>query len=327
MANRKKLDSKTFAQQKRRRRKMLTFIRMTRYGVNSFTRNAWLSVAATAVMTVTLFFIFATVIAHSVLSNTLDTLRDKVDISVYLKTDTPDSDAAKIESSIEQLKSVKAVSYINAQQARTSFINQNKDSAEIINATTIATNEFPATLNIKVVDINNTSELQKFVKNNSLIQKDIDQSRSPTFTGPQSTSINTIGRALTLAQRIGVIASVIFATISVLIIFNTIRMAIFNRREEIQMMKLIGAEKSFIRGPFLIEAVVYGFIAAILASILAYSILYVISKPLTNYGVQIQSTLHFVTLYAGPVLIAMILTGAIIGIISSSLATRSYLKL
>ena len=323
----RKMDSKTFAAQKRKRRKMLTFMRMTRYGINSFTRNAWLSVAATAVMTVTLFFIFATVAAHGILSSTLNTLRDKVDISVYLKTDTPDSEATQIASGIKGLSTVKEVNYVSAEQARDNFISQNKDSAEIINATALATNEFPATLNVKVKDINNTKQLQDYVNHNATIQKDIDPNRQPTFSGPQSQSINTIGRALTLAQRIGVVASVIFATISVLIIFNTIRMAIFNRREEIQMMKLIGAEKSFIRGPFLVEAIVYGFIAAILASILAYGILYLISKPLTNYGVQVKPTLDFVTVYAGPVLLGMIIAGAIIGIVSSSLATRSYLKL
>ena len=104
-------------------------------------------------------------------------------------------------------------------------------------------------------------------------------------------------------------------------------MAIFNRREEIQMMKLIGAERSFIRGPFLVEAVVYGFFAALIATGLGFGLLVLAAPALQAQDIAVQGTLNLMTFYAGFVLLAMILIGAIIGIISSSLATRRYLKL
>ncbi len=327
MAPKKKLDSKTYAQQKRHRRKMLTFVRMCRYGVNNFTRNAWLSLAATAVMTVTLFLIFTTVAAHRVLSDTLTTVRNKVDISIYLQKDISDTDAQKVESSISKLKSVREVTYVSSSQGRQDLINEFKGDANIISAATIATNQIPATIHVKMVDINNTSELQNFVKTDKLIKANLDPSRPPTFAGPQSESIKTIGRALVFAQQVGVGASVIFAALSILVIFNTIRMAIFSRSEEIQMMKLIGAEKSFIRGPFLVEAIVYGFIAAIVASVLAYMALYFATPGLDHYQVTIKPTMEFVTYYGGFVLLAMIIAGSIIGVLSSLLATRRYLKI
>ncbi len=327
MAPKKKLDSKTYAQQKRHRRKMLTFVRMSRYGVNNFTRNAWLSLAATAVMAVTLFFIFITVAAHSVLSDTLSTVRNKVDISIYLQKDISDGDAAKIEHSISKLKSVREVSYVSSSQGRQELIDEFKSDASIISAATIATNQIPATIHVKMVDINNTSELQNFVKTDPLTKANLDPSRPSTFAGPQSESIKTIGRAIVFAQQVGVGASIIFAALSILVIFNTIRMAIFSRSEEIQMMKLIGAEKSFIRGPFLVEAIVYGFIAALIASALAYTALYFATPGLDHYQITIKPTMEFVTYYAGFVLLAMITAGAIIGVISSLLATRRYLKI
>jgi len=126
---------------------------------------------------------------------------------------------------------------------------------------------------------------------------------------------------------VGIIVSVVFVAISTLIIFNTIRMAIFNRREEIQMMKLIGAERSFIRGPFIVEAVVYGFFAAVLASGIGMS-LFVLARPaLEAADVSVTQTMNLLTAYAGFVLLGMIIIGAIIGIVSSLLATRRYLKL
>ena len=115
--------------------------------------------------------------------------------------------------------------------------------------------------------------------------------------------------------------------ISMLIIFNTIRMAIFNRREEIQMMKLIGAEKSFIRGPFLVEAIVYGFFAALLACAVGYGLVALASPALRSYEINIEPTTTALMYYAGFIVMAMILLGALIGVASSLMATRRHLKL
>ena len=112
-----------------------------------------------------------------------------------------------------------------------------------------------------------------------------------------------------------------------LIIFNTIRMAIFNRKEEIQMMKLIGADRSFIRGPFVVEAIVYGFIAAIIATALGIGLLYGMQDKLASWGVAIGPTLDYILMYIGFVLLGMIALGGLVGTISSLMATRRYLKI
>ena len=93
------------------------------------------------------------------------------------------------------------------------------------------------------------------------------------------------------------------------------------------MMKLIGADRNFIRGPFVVEAVVYGFIAAVIATILGLVILYASADKLLSYGVLVDNTITTVTTYIGLVLLGMIFLGALIGIISSLLATRRYLKI
>jgi len=104
-------------------------------------------------------------------------------------------------------------------------------------------------------------------------------------------------------------------------------MAIFNRKEEIQMMKLIGADRSFIRGPFVVEAMVYGFIAAVMATVLGLLALYGIKDKLNDYQIAIDGIVQGVTIYIGVVLLAMIVVGALIGVVSSLLATRKYLKI
>lgn len=323
----RKLDAKSFAQQKRKRRQWLTFVRMCRYGVNNFTRNAWLTIAATAVMTITLLIVFVTLSARNVLVDTVGQIRDKVDVSIYVKTDTSKEDADKILSDLKNLSSVKRVDYISPEQARENFANENKRDAGSLDALNEATNKLPGTFSINPVDINDTSELKNFVETNSTIKKNIHPERQPSFAGDRKTAIENIGRTIAFAERAGLVASIIFIAISSLIVFNTIRMAIFNRKDEIQMMKLIGADRNFIRGPFVVEAVVYGFIAAVLATILGLILLYASKDKLIDYGLSAQGTIDLLTVYIGFVVLAMIALGAVIGIISSLLATRKYLKI
>lgn len=327
MSAKRKLDSKAFAKQKQSRRRWLTFIRMCRYGVNNFTRNAWLTIAATAVMTITLLIIFTSVASRSILLDTVGELRNKVDMSIYLKTETTDEQADEVIQELVQLPSVRSVDFVSAEEARERIAQENKDDLQYLEALKEATNRNPGILRIIVEDINDTSELSAFVESNETLKKYIDENREPSFAGERKESIAKIGSAVGFAEQAGIIVGSVFVAISSLIIFNTIRMAIFNRKEEIQMMKLIGADSSFIRGPFVVEAIVYGFIAAVLATGIGIGLLYAIAPALTSAEVSVQPVIDFVTFYLGFVLLGMILAGAIIGIISSLLATRRYLKL
>ena len=251
---------------KRTRRKLLTFLRVIRYGTDSFLRNSWLSIAATAVMTITLLIIFTTFVAQNILTDTLGDLRDKVEMSIYLKTDTADKTGNELVASIKKLSSVRKATFVSTADVRASIIERYKNDNKVLEAIKEATNKNPATIHVVVNDISDTTQLQDYVKNNTELKKYLNPDLKPSFEGERRSTIQSIGRAVSFAQKIGIIAGSVFVIISSLIIFNTIRMAIFNRKEEIQMMKLIGANQSFIRGPFLVESIVYGFIAAIVAT-------------------------------------------------------------
>lgn len=325
--SKRKLDAKAFAQQKRNRRQWLTFVRMCRYGVNNFSRNAWLTIAATAVMTITLLVVFTTLAARNVLLDTVSVIRDNVDMSIYVVNDVKEDDVKAIESGLKNLSTVKAVQYISPDDARDNFAKANSSDAGVLNALNEATNRFPGTFRVKLTDINDTTQLQSFVKDNEVVKANLDPNRKPSFAGDRKSAIANIGRWVGFAERAGLVASIVFVAISSLIVFNTIRMAIFNRKDEIQMMKLIGADGSFIRGPFLVEAVVYGFIAAVIATILGVLLLQASSEKLLSYGVSVQSTLELTTTYIGFVVLGMIFLGGLIGVVSSLLATRRYLKI
>lgn len=314
-------------QQKSARRRWLTFMRMFRYGVNNITRNAWLTIAASAVMTITLLVIFATVAARTVLMDTVEQIKDNVSMSIYLKTDTTDKQAESVTDELKKLSSVKTVDYISPAKAKAQFAELNKADADTLSALNEATNEFPGTLRVKVTDISNPAELKDFVKNNDTVKKYINPDREPSFESDRNKAIGKIGNWVVYAERFGIGATVLFIAISSLIVFNTIRMAIFNRKDEIQMMKLIGADRNFIRGPFIVEAIFYGFMAAIIATVLGMAALYGAKDGLQSAGIEIQTVIHFVTNYAAVTLIGMMAIGALIGVTSSLLATRKYLKI
>lgn len=323
----KKQSAKAFANQKRNRRKLLTFFRVIKYGTDSFIRNSWLSVAATAVMTITLLIIFLAFVTQNILTDTVSELSNKVDMSIYLKTDTSDKVGSDLILQVKKLSSVRSAKYCSAACAREQVAKENGNDPDVLAAINEATNKNPATLRVVVEKINDTSQLQEFVENNALVKENINPDYPPSFAGERRNTIESIGRAVNFAQKVGIVAASIFVIISSLIIFNTIRMAIFNRKEEIQMMKLIGADQSFIRGPFLVEAIIYGIIAAFIATGIGLWALYGSASTLSSYQISVQPTINMATYYAALLLLIMIGIGAVIGIISSLLATRRYLKL
>ena len=314
--------------QKQRRRRTLTFMRMVHYGISNFSRNIWLTVAATAVMAVTLLIIFSTMVARNVLVETVAFISNRVDMSMYLKSDAPEAQVMELKQRVEKLDNVASVRYISSDEARAQQAEQNKQDADTLEAIKEASNKMPAALRINLTDINDTSSLNGFVESDALYEELHDPSKEPSFRGDkQQQTIGRIGSWVHLAEIGGGIATLVFVIISSLVVFNTIRMAIFNRKDEIHMMKLIGAERGFIRGPFLIEAVIYGLIAAIIATVIGYVLVFSIKDGLVGYEIPIEGTLQILTSYAWLVALTMIGIGAVIGIVSAYIATRKYLKI
>jgi len=321
-----KKSSKEVTKQKNLKRRWVTFLRMVRYGINNFSRNVWLTVAATAVMTITLLLIFTSVVLRNLLLDNVTILKETVSMSIYLRNDTNINQANEIKNDLQKLNSIKSVDFVSSSQAREEFIRQNSDSPTTLNALNEATNKFPATLHIKVKDINNTTELEEFTKNNQTLKKYIDENRKPSFAGSRKSAIQNIGNIVKFAESGGAVASFVFILVSSLIIFNTIQMAIYTRKEEIEMMKLIGADKSFIRGPFVVEAIVYGFLAAILATATGYGFMFYFNDSLDKY-ISTEHTIYLLTSNIAVIIFGMILIGAVIGSLSAFLATRRHLKL
>lgn len=307
-------------------RRWISFRRVVRYGAENFVRNAWLSLAAILIMTVTLLVIIIAMASNHILKNTVDNIRDRVDMSIYVKNTIDEATVEKIKSDIQALSSVMSVQYVSSKEAKTEIAKNNADDDDVLDALNEASNRLPGTYNVKIVNINDPSQLQKYIETNSTIKKWLDPNQPPSFSSSRRTAIDNIAKHADFAERAGLIVAVVFVGIAMLVVFNTIRMAIFNRKGEIYMMRLIGADPSFVRRPFIVEAVLNGVISAIIATSLGYVLLDYSKHGVAQSGVDINQTLQLAHKYWFVVYGAVIVLGVFIGIVSSFMATGKYLK-
>lgn len=313
-------------QRKQNRRKWLTFMRMIRFGINNFSRNAWLTTAAIAVMTVTLLIIFSTLIARSAFNDTLNTLRENIDVSIFLKDEISDKELQSARRVLEQHPLVANVSYISKDQARKEFETENKGTLDLLFALSeVQENPLPASLRVQVKDPGRLKELDT-ITNNPAIAAVQSEDFPKTLGGAKRDSIDNISQASAAIEVAGLVLSVVAIIISTLIIFNTIRMAIFNRRDEIQMMRLIGADRNFIQGPFIVEAAMYGVLAGLITIAIIYPVMLTQGDKLRQYEVVVGPTIELLKSWPIIVVPIILFTGALIGIVSSFLAIRRYLK-
>lgn len=315
------------ARERQRRRKWNTFLRMVNYGIRNITRNLWLTLAAVAIMVITLAVILSTVLVSVASSDTIKLISDKVGASIYIKADVSEKDRKEMQDKLSSLDNVKSVEFISAKQAKEDFAKRNSNNSERLKALYEATDRFPATFRIILEDIKDFKSLDNFVKTDETYKKNRSE-QDPSFEDKSnSNTVEKIGRTINVVQKAGFALAIVSICLAILIVFNTIRMAIFNRRDEIEMMKLIGASRSFIRGPFIVEAIVYGMISALVSTIAVAVGILSIKDKLSNYGIGMDRASQLLTVYIGLVLLFMLLIGAVIGMISSFLATKKHLKI
>ena len=304
--------------------------RILKYGTKGFVRNIWLSSAATVVMSITLIILFATVVASVILTNTAVMMRDKIDITIYLKPNTSQEKLEKLSDVISEDKNIKSVVVSTSEQEYEKFLSENADSEDIINILddemkALMISKMQATMRIKVHDVENLDSIKEIVEKNELFVKYVDEGMEPTYDVNRM-EIATINSWARIARIGGLILAIVFLVISVLIIFSTIRMAIFSRREEIYMMKLVGADKRFIRGPFLIEAEMCGLIAGVLAATASYFGFMFLAPKLSDYGISVSSISDILESNK-LILVYLVFIGAgiVIGRLSAWLAVSRYL--
>ena len=308
------------------KRRLIVLERIIKTGAINFIRNAWLSAAAIAVMVITLTIVLFSVIARATFNQTITQINDKIDVSVYLKDEVTTAQKDKLMSQVQQLGSVKSVAYISKQEALDRYRDQNQGNSSLLIAISQTDNPLPASLDIKPKDPNQLQELKVFLEKPDI--KNL-QSNETSYSGDRKEAIDKISHATNFFQQAGLIGVIIFTVISMLIIFNTIRMAIFNRRDELSIMRLLGASTFYIRGPFIVETMLYGLIAAVISVLICNALFSVSSgtfEASTLGLLDIKFANEYFLNHYWLILTGQITVGILIGAASSYFATRRYLK-
>lgn len=314
----------------RRRHPVRNKARIVKYGTSGFVRNIWLSTAATVVMAITLIILFVTIVASVILTSTAELMKDKIDITIYLKPNTSEETLTELNGIISKDKNIKSVDVSTSEQEYDKFLQENADSEDVINVLDdemkeIMVGKMQATMRIKVYDVDNLDSIKNIVEQNELFVEYTDKDKLPTYDVNRA-EIATITSWAQIARTGGIILAAVFLVISILIIFSTIRMAIFSRREEIYMMKLVGAEKNFIRGPFLVEAEMCGVVSGLIAATVSYFGFAVLAPKLEGYGIDVSNITNILeSNRLILVYVAFVLAGIVIGRVSARLAISKYL--
>ena len=329
----KKVSKKSLRVMQRTRKKhpIRTHARIAKYGAKGFGRNIWLSTAATVVMAITLIILFVTVVASVILTSTAEMMKDKIDITIYLKPGVTSEQLGELEDIMKSDSNVKSVETSNSEEEYEKFLKENEGSDEVISILDdemkkLMIDKMQGTMRIKVYDVDNLDSVKKIVEEDEIFKYYVDKEKVPTYDVNRA-EINTITSWARIARTGGIVLAVVFLVISVLIIFSTIRMAIFSRREEIYMMKLVGAEKNFIRGPFLVEAEICGLIAGVVAATVSYFGFMFMAPKLAGYGIDVEVITD--VLESNKLILVYLIfmgLGVIIGRVSARLAVSKYLN-
>lgn len=299
---------------------LINLYRITKTGLIGFWRNRWIGQATIGVMTLTLFLVVSLITIRAVTVHLLSELEQKIDVSVYFTLDTKEADILAAKESIETLPEVKKVTYISRQKALVKFKENYKDNPVILQSLEeLDSNPLTASLNIQANNPEQLASVASFIQNNydALIDKLSYEENADIIDRLAAFSANV--------QRGGLILGLILVIIVTLVTFTTIKLTIYSLRSEISIMRLIGASNWYIRGPFLIEGVLYGTIAALATSSVSLLLARLISDRLVGVllGFNLFNFLveNLVSLFLLELVIAVGL-----GIFSSWVAMRNYLK-
>lgn len=291
-------------------------------GLKNFWRNIWLSVATTGIMILTIFSIAVLLIMNMVGDVALRSLEQKVDVSIYFKSDVTEEQIVPIQERLQTMPEVKEMTFVGKEKALEEFKNKHGDNPQIIaSLAELDDNPLQPTLIVKArnpEDYDTISAVLKDDQYKGLIQK---------FNYEDNQQIiNKLSRTVQTIEKIGVGLSLSFAFIAVLVMFNTIRLTIFTQREEISIMRLVGASNGFIVAPYIIEGVLYGFFATIFSTIILSTFLKYLSPALSNFLENQVNIYNYFSNHILQIVGAELLFGIFLGIFSSLIAIRRYLK-
>jgi len=300
--------------------------RIVKAGFINFWRNAVVSLSAIFVMTVALFVVGSTILLSVFLDSSLQEIKSKVDVNVYFNPDATEPDIFLMKRALEELPEVAAVEYISRDQAIQNFKDRHSNDYLMTQALDeLIDNPLGAILNIKAKDTSQYEAIAKHIKSE---QEAAGPGANLIYNVNYSKNKIVIDKLTAITkgiERVSFALLLVLIGIAIVITFNTIRLAIYVSREEIAIMRLVGANNSFVRGPFVVEGIMYGIVAAIVSTALFYPVTHWLRSATENFYGGIDLFSYYI-MHLNQIFMVLLVGGVFLGAVSSFLAVRRYLK-
>jgi len=284
-------------------------------------RNRWLTLACVVMMVISLL-LFSNIFVFNYISHSLiDYLKNKVDISLYFKPDIPEEDILKIKDQLLTQEEIEDIDYISKEEALKRFQNIAESNPIVKKALgEIGENPLVASLNIKARDTKDYQKIVDYINHSPF--------KTKLITIDLAENKRVIERIDALARGIrwgSLLTVIVLGFLSIVISFNTIRMAIYSLREEIEIMKLVGASNGFIRAPFLVEGMIEGVVASVIALILLIPLVFWLGPKVEVFLTAVDLK-QFLWDNLLRIFLYQILFAVTLGVISSLWAINKYLR-
>lgn len=300
--------------------------RILRTGFFNFWRDSTVTLASVLVMMVTLLVIGLISFSSAILDTTLGELKNKIDINVTFITSADEEDVLNIKHTIESLPEVLLVTYVSREEALTFFKERHSNDQSILSALDeLGENPLGAVLNVRARDPAQYASVAEFLESGNSLSADGLPIIDRVNYFQNKAAIDKLTRIIASADRLGFALTLFFAVISVLIAFNTIRLTIYLARDEISVMRLVGASTTYIRGPFVVVGIIYGVVAGFLTLLLLLPLTYWLGGTTESFFVGFNIFSYYLRHFLEIAFIIMT-SGMFIGALSSALAIRKYLK-
>lgn len=306
----------------------LNIKRVFRSGLQNFFRNGFISLSSVLVMSITLFIMLSMILLGGFLKYSLDTIKDKVDINVYFLTSAPESDVLSIKKSLELLPEVSTVEYISREQALSIFKERHEDDERTLQAIEeLDENPLGASLNIKAKEPSQYAGIASFLEgdSNNSLSKDGNKIIDKINYYQNKVIIEKLSNIVSSANIIGIWLASIFIIISIIITFNTTKLIIFMSKDEISVMKLVGASSKYVKGPFVVSGILCGFVSSLVILFLGGIFIFIISTRYSLYFSGFNLFDYFLDNFLFIILVIFGF-GIILGSISSYMAVHRYLR-
>lgn len=300
--------------------------RIVKAGFVNFWRNAMVSLSAVFVMTVALFVIGSTMLSSVFLESSLTQIKDKVDINIYFNPEATEPDIFLLKRSLEEVPEVAKIEYVSRDKAIENFKMRHENDYLMTQALNeLVDNPLGAILSIKAKEPSQYEAIAKRVKQE---QDNAAPGTNLIYSVNYSKNKIVIDKLTSITDGVHRVAAALLfllVGVAVVITFNTIRLAIYVSRDEIAIMRLVGASNMFVRGPFIVEGIMYGVVAAIVATALLYPVtLWLRGATEGFYGGTDLFRYYLDNL--NQILMVLLASGMALGAVSSFLAVRRYLK-